>query len=366
MLKRLYADNFRCLENFEVHFGEANALIGRNGTGKTSVLDVLHRIQNLLVRGAKVDQVFPAHDKSMSQRRDAQRFEIDVLAEDDLYAYELVIEHSPGLGKMRVAHEALKHNGRCIFDFNEGDAQLYRDDYTEGPVVPFDWAQSGVGFLTDRPDNRKVGRFKRDIAQYVIAGLCPPVMDAETRSEDDFLEPLMRNFVGWYRHAAQENMESVSALFDALRDVLPGFQAINLSESGENSRALKVVIATPSGSRDKLRFDQLSDGERALVALYSLLHMSSDRGVSIFLDEPDNFLALSEVQPWLAEAVQSCGDSIDQFVVASHHPVTIDYMASACGLWFSRDGSGPTRVTSEPSNTVDGLSMSETVARAWE
>lgn len=366
MLKRLYADNFRCLENLEIRFGEANALIGRNGTGKTSVFDVLQRIQNLLVRGARVDQVFPARDRSTNQRRNAQRFEIDAQSDDDLYNYELIIEHSAGLDKMRVAHEALKHNDRCVFEFDGGEAQLYRDDYTEGPVVPFDSRQSGVGFLTDRPGNRKVGRFKRQIAQYVIAGLCPPVMEAETRSEDDFLDPLMRNFVGWYRHAVQENMESVSAVFEALREVLPGFQGINLSESGENSRALKVVVSTPSGSREKYGFKDLSDGERALIALYSVLHMSFDRRVSLFLDEPDNYLALSEIQPWLAEAVQSCGDSIEQFVVASHHPVTIDYMAAARGLWFSRDGSGPTRVTNEPSSTVDGLSMSETVARAWE
>ena len=59
MLKRLYADNFRCLENFEIRFGESNLLLGRNGTGKTSVLDVLRKIQDLVVRGQKVDQVFP-------------------------------------------------------------------------------------------------------------------------------------------------------------------------------------------------------------------------------------------------------------------------------------------------------------------
>ncbi len=366
MLKRLYADNFRCLENFEVRFDESNVLLGVNGTGKTSALDVLRKVRNLVVLGLKVDQVFPARDMSTNQRRNAQRFELDTQSEKDHYAYELNIEHTEWRDKMRVVHETLRHNDHCVFEFNEGDAQLYRDDYTKGPLVPFDWSQSGVGFLTERPDNRKVGQFKKDLANVVIASPCPPVMEAESRTEEDFLNPLMSNFVGWYRRAAQENMGAIGPLFEALRAVLPGFESINLEESGENSRALKVMLARASGAPEKHGFDQLSDGQRALIALYSLLHLSSNRRVSMFLDEPDNYLTLSEVQPWLAEAVQSCGDVIEQLVVVSHHPITIDYMAGASGRWFSRDENGPTRVTDEPANVVNGLSISETVARGWE
>lgn len=366
MLKRLYADNFRCLENFEIRFGESNLLLGRNGTGKTSVLDVLRKIQDLVVRGFKVDQVFPAYDLSANHRRNEQRFELDTQSEDDSYSYVLVIEHTAARDKMKVLHETLKHNEHPMFEFNDGDARLYRDDYKEGPLVPFDSGQSGVGFLSERKDNQKLTRFKKDAANFVIASPCPPIMEAETRTEDEFLDPLMRNFVGWYRRAAQENMGSIGRLFSVLQDVLPGFESINLTEVGEHSRALKVLLAAPSGALASYDFDQLADGQRLLISLYSLLHLSAGRRVSMFLDEPDNYLTLSEVQPWLAEAVQSCGESIDQLVVASHHPNTIDYMAGASGRWFSREGTGPARVSDQPANTVDGFSISESVARGWE
>ena len=52
MLTRLYADNFRCLVNFELLLDETNVLLGANGSGKTSVLDVLGRMQEFIVRGA--------------------------------------------------------------------------------------------------------------------------------------------------------------------------------------------------------------------------------------------------------------------------------------------------------------------------
>ena len=242
-----------------------------------------------------------------------------------------------------------------------------RDDYSQGgPPYPFDWSQSGIGFLNERPDNKKLTRFKEDIANYIVVSCCPAFMDPETRTEDEFLEPWMRNFVGWYRRAAQENMRFISSLFETLREALPGFDSINLTESGENSRALKAIFQGPSPEPIHYGFDQLSDGQRALIALYSLIHLSADRRVSLFIDEPENYLALGEIQPWLAEAAERTGESLGQLVVASHHPVIIDYMAGANGRWFFRDGDGPVRVSKEPKNTVDGLSLSETIARRWE
>ena len=368
MLTRLYVDNFLCLVNFELTLDETNVLLGPNGSGKTSVLQVLRRIQALVARGARVDEAFPTSDLSLTRDRDEQRFELDLEIDRSVYRYALGIEHERDRRRMRIAEESLTYDDKPLFDFRVGNAQLYHDDHSAGPAYPFDWSRSGVGALNERADNRKLTRFRHAIAGFVIASPCPPVFESETRSEDDFLDPLMRNFVGWYRHAAQENMGAIVELFGALREALPGFDSLNLSESGENSRALKVAFrrAADDPLLDRYGFAQLSDGQRALVALYCLIFMSADRRTSLFLDEPDNYLALREVQPWLAALVEQCGDTLEQAIVVSHHPVTIDYMAGAGGRWFYREGNGPVRVSIEPERTVDGLSLSETIARGWE
>ena len=331
VLSRLYVDNFRCLENFELDLDETNVFLGRNGTGKTSVLNVLRNIQSLVVRGSKVDAVFPARDISLNSQRSEQRFKIETRVDGEAYSYSLVVEHDPSRGMMRVGEETLEHDGNPIFEFKNGNAQLYDDDYSQGPSYPFDWSQSGICFLNEMSANRKLTQFKKEIANYIIVSCGPPIMSSETRTEDEFLEPLMQNFVGWYRRAAQENMGSISPLFETLREVLPSFESIRLTESGENSRALKALFRGPSPEPVHYGFDQLSDGQRALITLYSLLHLSADHRVSLFVDEPENYLALGEIQPWLAEAVERVGESLGQVVVASHHPVTIDYMAGANG-----------------------------------
>lgn len=41
-LRSLYIDNFRCLKNFEVKkIGNVNLIVGKNNTGKTSVLEAI-------------------------------------------------------------------------------------------------------------------------------------------------------------------------------------------------------------------------------------------------------------------------------------------------------------------------------------
>ena len=369
MVKRFHVDNFRCLIDFEVELDELNLFLGPHGSGKTSVFDALRRLQALIARDARVDEVFSADDLSLSQNCDKQRFDLDIETDGGLYQYGLSVEHHADRRRMKIVEETLLHDYRPIFEFADGFAQLYRDDYTEGPKVPFDWSRSGVGGLSERRDNTRLTRFKREIARFVIASPCPPLFEPEARGEDEFLDRLMGNFVGWYRHAAQENMRGIADLFPALAEALPGFDSMSLAEAGENVRALKVDFVREADDRrlvDRYRFRQLSDGQKALVALYSLIFMSPHGRVSLFLDEPDNYLALREVQPWFAALAESCGDTVEQAVVVSHHPVTIDYLAGAKGRWFYRDGNGPARVAAKPESLPDGLSLSETIARGWD
>ena len=366
MLKRFYADNFRCLTNLELELDEANVFLGANGTGKTSVLDVLRKIQDLIARGRRVDETFPARDLCLGQDRNQQHFEIESSIDSQSYRYELTIEHDRSHGKMRISKELLEHDGRPIFELRMGEAQLYDDNYVPVPnTFPFDWTLSGIGTLYERPNDRKLMRFKKEIANYIIVSSCPPVIKPETRSAEEFLEPLMENFVGWFNRYSQENMGSIEALFKALRESIPNFHSIRVRESGETSRALKAVFLNSSNNTVEYGFDQLSDGQRALIVLYSLILLADDR-VSLFIDEPDNYLSLREIQPWLAHAVEECGESVEQIIVVSHHPVTIDYLAGAQGRWFSRHGDGPVRVSDAPKTESGGLSISETIARGWQ
>jgi hypothetical protein len=92
-----------------------------------------------------------------------------------------------------------------------------------------------------------------------------------------------------------------------------------------------------------LRLDEIFDGQRALVALYSLIRLASGQGYTLFLDEPDNYVALAEIQPWLIDLADACGGNIPQAVLCSHHPELIDYLGADRGVFLEHELSGVTR-----------------------
>jgi len=152
---------------------------------------------------------------------------------------------------------------------------------------------------------------------------------------------------------------------------MEGLDGLRLRQVGADTRELRLRFISPGirGQGNKhyeLRLDELSDGQRALVILYGLLHLGRDGGgIWLFLDEPDNFVALPEIQPWLMALVELCEDTASQAVLCSHHPELIDYLGPTHGQVLRRNTSGAT--TAQPIRTATGgLKLSELVARGWD
>lgn len=367
MLTRIYADNFRCLVNFELKLDRLTLLMGPNGSGKTSVFEVLRRLQQFMAGDGKIQQAFPARDLTRWQARTEQRFELDLQVGDDLLNYVLSVEHQDGGGKSRVKEEVLSQGGRPLFAFRMGEVHLFRDNHSAGPVYPYDWTLPALAGVQAAHDNKKLTRFRTQIANFVIAGFSPSQMEPESRAEATRLGPRMENFVSWYRRLAQENLGAMMELFSELKNVLPGFTSFSFKDVGEETKGLKVLFETPEDGRKTLPYDfgELSDGQRVLIALYTLIHGLKGEGLTLFLDEPDNYVALREIQPWLSTLNDACGESFEQAVLISHHPEIIDYLGASKGRWFSR-GNEAARVSDSPPKATEGLELSQTIARGWE
>lgn len=368
MIQRLYVDNYKCLVNFEVQLNELTLLLGPNGSGKSSVLDVVYALRQLLSGVAKLTdaEILPSRTLTRWQTRPIQVFELDVELEGETLTYRLELEHDRGRRLARVQKERLSATGGPLFDFAGGEVQLYRDDHTPGPTFRSDWTESALARVQPTSSNPRLTHFLEFMRKILVCGLYPRRFAAEAASEDPLLERDGGNFAAWYRHVFQERQDLVPGYVEALREVLDGFQGIRLEKVGEDTRAFRAVFEQ-DGERFELRLDELSDGERALVALYALVHVTAGQGYTLFLDEPDNYVALAELQPWLRALDDACGEALPQTVIASHHPELIDYLGGERGLLFARESSGVVRARPlKPDAAESGLKLSELVARGWE
>ena len=108
---------------------------------------------------------------------------------------------------------------------------------------------------------------QEEIAKLLILRPNPCGTDRESKAEARHPDLSMTNLTSWYRSLAQEQ-EWTDALRDTLRDVWPDFRSFKLMDAGMNTKALQLRFESEAGKPTLIFFDQLSDGERALIGLY--------------------------------------------------------------------------------------------------
>ena len=373
MLNRIYVDNYKSLVNFDLKIGSINLLLGPNGAGKSSVFEVLGKLRAFISGERNLDgdenkrgKLFDDSSRTRWQTLRVQTFELELGSDQGLYKYELAIEHDETGQKLRVKHERLGLDGNPLLRFEQRELHLYRDDYSAGPVYPFDWNRSAVAFIFPSPDNKKLTWFKERIQKLIVAQSVPALMAPDSNQEEPVPGKYLKNFVSWYRYLSQDQGLTL-AVTDALRKILPGFDYFEFKAYGEKNRGLKAYFSQP-GLKDELgyTFDELSDGQKILMALYTLLLAAQKYGYMLCLDEPENFLALPEIRPWLVDLYDLCEEGKVQAVLISHHPEMIDYLlASPVGYWFDRQDNLAVRLKPIQAENDGGLSVSELIARGW-
>jgi predicted ATPase len=365
MLKRIYADNYKSLVNFEFQPGPINLLLGPNGAGKTAVFEVVQRLRDFVGGQGKITQLFPSDNLTRWQASLFRTLELDVAYEQDVYKYELSIEHDKTSARARIAFERLSFNNQPLLKFEMGEVQLFRDNHSAGPVYPFDWALSAVASITPRQDNTRLTWFKKYIENLLIIRPVPGLIEGESAQEERWPSLHLENFVSWYRFLSQDQGLALR-LTNELRDVLPGFEYFKFDQN-----QLKAVFSAENGKGlIEYRFSELSDGQRMLIALYTLLHAAQSNDLqpgTLLIDEPENFIALPEIQPWLTALYDLCNQDKVQAILISHHPELINYLlASPGGYWFERESNRPTRI--KPISADPGenrLPISELTTRGW-
>lgn len=374
MFKRIYIHNYKCLVNFDLGLQKTVLLLGPNGAGKTAVLDVMFGLRKLLAGEAKITDQAAFHPSTLTrwQNRGDQVFELEAEVGGESFTYRLEVEHEEGGKRSRIVKENLVGGGTKLFGCELGEVQLFRDDGSEGPAYSTDWSESAMARVVPQASNTRLTAFMDAVRDTVVCALRPARLRADSFGEDSLLDRYGENFVDWYRHALQENPGAAYPFVEALRPVIDGFDNVRLLRSGLDSRALILDFiaggggAGPGGERYGLRFDELSDGQRVLIVLYALLHLRGDNGGVMFLDEPDNFVALPEIQPWLTALVDLCEETPFQAVICSHHPELIDYLGPDYGLVLSRESPAVTTARPIASSDIDsGIELSESAARNW-
>jgi predicted ATPase len=365
MISRVYIDNFRCFTNFEVRPNRVNLLIGNNGAGKSTFIEALHNVVELAVLGEAVEEGFPTNTLTRWDSRPVQRIELDVVGNGGTYQYLIELSHDVTRHTVMLRRESVKYDSRVLFLYEDGMLQLHKNEGTFGTKFPFRGTRSFLPQLEARPENTLLTWFLDYLRRIWLVKLNPTDIDPESELESESLDSDGSNFPAWYRHLSQERPEDLLKLSERLGETLPGFRTLRNVSTGKAGRKRELVAAFSQGtakSKYEIFFDELSDGERATIVLYCILMDSEGTAKTLLLDEPENYVGLRLIQPWLVSLADVMRDDGQLFLV-SHHPEVIDYLAADESLLFERVDGGPARVRSNPFDRDLGLKASELVGR---
>ncbi len=343
MIRRLDVHNFRCLENFELKLESMPSvlLIGKNGSGKTAVGLALEILQKIGRGTNSVADLVKPKDFSRGRADVPMRFEIEVIVGAEVYVYVVAFELPSGGKELRVLEEKFEVDGEPVYHRQGEQTHLVMRHVASAMVRD----ATQAGFPIDRRlvalpiVQQRVGRgdplgaFKQWLARAVVLRPIPGLILGGANGET--LEPDSRvtNFGEWFSGVLTPTPAAYSKIDEYLKQVMPDFQQVFRQDE------VGGYLLRFSNEQGKMSvpFADLSDGEKCFMICALLVAANQTYGpLFCFWDEPDNYLALDEVQHFVIALRSEFQKSEGQFIATSHNPEAIRAFENASTLVLQR------------------------------
>jgi len=337
MIERFYVNNYRCFENFAIDFSghPSVLLIGKNGTGKSTILKALRILQKLCRGFSRVNELVAVSDFSHNRTSIPIRFEVELKIDARRLKYNLVLEFSSDAHEVQVAGEALETDGDVVFSRDHRDV-------TQPGSTSFALDQRIVALPVIGIRDRVIDTLREQVRYYlasmVLIAPVPSVMWGYSTVETSELDENAANLLNWLSSLLLRSPAAYSVIESYLRFAMPDLAYFENKVLGEKTKWLMVTFAngatgTPSG----IPFFQLSDGEKCFFL--SALIVAANRMMGplfCFWDEPDNHLSLPEVGHFITQLRKMTNQNGGQFIATSHHPEAIRRFSDDTTLVLSR------------------------------
>ena len=132
----------------------------------------------------------------------------------------------------------------------------------------------------------------------------PSLIAGDSKAET--LKPNLQvtDFAAWFSGLFAPAPSAYAEIDSHLKQVMPDLKDIKNPVVGKDSRSLVVQFSTPR--EDEISFEDLSDSEKCFMVCALVLAANHAYGPNIlFLDEPDNYLSISQVWPFRLGSAKS-------------------------------------------------------------
>ncbi len=312
MLRKLKVHGFRTLVGTDISFDPLTIMIGKNGVGKTSILDALQLIGNFARGGT--ERAFGPPPWSLGWQRARGfgrihdiRFEVELeVPSGQSYSYTLSLGEREG--QVRVEEERLTRlaDRQILASFN------YETLKAAGTILNPAKDDSGAQEI------RAVSNIFRSVVSYELN---PSVIEQGNSPEQQFVGRDGFGVAGFLAHLKDDEPETFEKLQNRLKQFRPETESIDVWSGGQSlfwglrEEGLKLPFAAV----------HLSWGDRQLVGLLCVLYYCQDPGTTIAIEEIDRGFHPSRFGQVVELLSEAAYDGLDgnpplQIVITTHSP----------------------------------------------
>ncbi len=340
MLTRMKVSNFKALRNVDIALRERNVLIGPNKSGKSTILQVLN-ILTQVMNGGDVSRAFGGElgfQQWLWKGRSEGDIHIEIWGEDthaqsqpgkELREFHYTIE--VGLDALRSV--TLKRELLEVVETSDGksttliDAQLGtgKSRRMNGEPLFENPGSPGKPFLSYEIPGWEANELRRYIAGWHFYQLIPelPKVTAAQASAQPFLDTSGAQLSAWL-HTFQANYpEAFSRIAEVAKEAFPEVEALAtpVSQGGTT-----FLTSKEHGLNTPITVFHLSDGELKFLQLLSIIFSPLPVNL-VCVEEPENHL-----HPRLLELLIETADRVrmenaphgSQAFVTTHSPFLVD------------------------------------------
>ncbi len=307
MIKKVSIENFKAIQSTTLALKDLNVFVGNNGSGKSSVIEALQTLQNVLLKGIAngfTDRWFGL-EKIQNNSTQGKPFTVRIEGTLDTakYTYQVSFGTSENKDIYFISAESLSQDKAQVFEVKEGrqnDFLLAKSPHTLSKKL-YDYISSWQ-FLSLEPEQMYFPTSRNQ-------GSAAVRMDSSGRNLADIFSRL------------QDDAIVFDIITDKMRYVLPDLADFSTKHDGFRKEVFLQMVE--QSSKEALPSWLFSSGTLRILAILTLLNSKAIPSL-ILIEEIENGLDPRTLN-MLVDELQRLLPKV-QFVITTHSPYFLDLL----------------------------------------
>lgn len=314
MITKIKIDNFKSLVDFELELSTFNCIVGLNSSGKSTVLQAIDFLSNLMVGGVSNWLEQREWDKSDINSKLVKRLNIDF--EIDLvlpHGQEVIWSGSFNRSTLHCTQESISVDGISILKVSNGE--LMMGGLSPGSLF-MEYEGSVLSTMKLKKDERQLSEIKNAIIAISSLDLISPSLLRKSNKSSGGKLGLGGEKLSAFLH--ESGKVSKSKLTSKLKTIYNQLNAIETKALTSGLKELSV-LENYDGAKVRTTARHINDGMLRLMAIFSQL---SSREKFFLFDEIEN-----GINPELVELlIDTLVKSDNQILVTTHSPLVLNFI----------------------------------------